>query len=66
MNIVLSKVSAIKISPALLALDELGNIGVKTVNEGIVKFTPINIVKSESDGNPRPNVCRELPTTNHH
>jgi len=49
-NIVLSKVSAIKISPALLALDELGNIGVKTVNEGIVKFTPINIVKSESDG----------------
>jgi len=49
-NIVLSEVSAIKISPALLALDELGNIGVKTVNEGVVNFTPINIVKSESDG----------------
>jgi multidrug efflux system membrane fusion protein len=49
-NIVLSKVAAIKISPALLALDELGNIGVKTVSNGIVNFTAINIVKSESDG----------------
>jgi len=49
-NIVLSKVPAIKISPALLALDELGNIGVKTVSNGIVSFTAINIVKSESDG----------------
>jgi multidrug efflux system membrane fusion protein len=49
-NIVLTKVAAIKISPALLALDELGNIGVKTVSNGIVNFTAINIVKSESDG----------------
>jgi len=49
-NIVLSKVAAIKVSPALLALDEVGNIGIKTVNNGIVGFTAINIVKSESDG----------------
>ena len=49
-NIVLAKVAAIKVSPALLALDEVGNIGVKTVNNGIVDFTAINIVKSESDG----------------
>ncbi len=49
-EIALSKIPAIKISPALLALDELGNIGVKTVIDGIVKFTAINIVKSESDG----------------
>jgi len=49
-NIALKQVPAIKISPALLALDELGNIGVKTVEDNIVKFTAIDIVKSESDG----------------
>jgi len=49
-NIALKQVPAIKISPALLALDELGNIGVKTVENNIVKFTAIDIVKSESDG----------------
>jgi multidrug efflux system membrane fusion protein len=49
-NIALSQVPAIKISPALLALDEVGNIGVKTVVDNIVHFTAINIVKSESDG----------------
>lgn len=46
----LQQVDAIKISPALLALDEQGNIGVKTVVDNLVHFTPINIVKSESDG----------------
>jgi multidrug efflux system membrane fusion protein len=49
-SIGLAKVPAIKLSPALLALDEQGNIGVKTVENRIVKFTPINIVKSEKDG----------------
>jgi multidrug efflux system membrane fusion protein len=49
-NIPLREVPAIKISPALLALDELGNIGVKTVENKIVKFTAIDIVKSENDG----------------
>ena len=46
----LQQVDAIKISPALLALDEDGNIGVKTVLDSQVQFTPIDIVKSESDG----------------
>ena len=46
----LEEVPAIKVSPALLALDELGNIGVKSVENEKVKFTPINIVKTESDG----------------
>lgn len=50
MTIDLAKMSAIKISPALLALDEQGNIGVKSVKESIVHFTPIEIIKSESDG----------------
>lgn len=49
-NIDLDEVPAIKVSPALLALDEQGNIGVKTVEDSHVKFTPINIVKSEKDG----------------
>ena len=49
-NIVLNEVPAIKMSPALLALDELGNIGVKTVSNDKVIFTPINVVKSENDG----------------
>ncbi len=50
LTIDLAKISAIKISPALLALDEKGNIGVKSVKDKIVQFTPIEIIKSESDG----------------
>lgn len=49
-DVVLDEVSAIKMSPALLALDEMGNIGVKTVTNNTVVFTPINVVKSENDG----------------
>lgn len=50
LTIDLAKMSAIKISPALLALDEEGNIGVKSVKDSIVHFTPIQIIKSENDG----------------
>lgn len=50
LTIDLAKMSAIKISPALLALDERGNIGVKSVRDSIVHFTPIQIIKSENDG----------------
>lgn len=46
----LQEVNAIKVSPAILTLDEVGNIGVKTVEDDIVKFTPIQMVKSEEDG----------------
>ncbi|MDV7105234.1 efflux RND transporter periplasmic adaptor subunit [Vibrio sp. TH_r3] len=41
---------AIKISPAMLALDESGNLGVKTVEDDTVKFRPIQLVKAEQDG----------------
>lgn len=41
---------AIKITPAVMALDEQGNLGVKTVSNDIVEFTPIDIVKSDSQG----------------
>ncbi len=50
LTIALDALEAIKLSPALLALDEQGNIGVKTVENEVVKFTPIDIVKSEPDG----------------
>lgn len=49
-DITLQQVPAIKVSPALLALDEMGNIGIKTVDNNTVVFTPINVVKSENDG----------------
>ncbi|KGJ99364.1 efflux RND transporter periplasmic adaptor subunit [Thalassotalea sp. ND16A] len=46
----LETVSAIKLSPALLALDEMGNIGVKSVVDDHVVFTQINMVKSDETG----------------
>lgn len=41
---------AIRISPAVMSLDEKGNLGVKTVVDEHVKFIPIDIVKSDSLG----------------
>lgn len=46
----INTVSAIKLSPALLALDEIGNIGVKSVIDDTVVFTKINIAKSDESG----------------
>lgn len=44
-------VKAIHISPAFMALDPKGSIGVKTLNnKNEVVFSPINIVKSTSEG----------------
>ncbi|TDF37551.1 efflux RND transporter periplasmic adaptor subunit [Alteromonadaceae bacterium M269] len=50
LSIPLDEAWAIKITPAVIALDEAGNIGVKTVERDRVKFVPIDIVKSERDG----------------
>ncbi|OLQ87064.1 efflux transporter periplasmic adaptor subunit [Vibrio panuliri] len=42
---------AVKITPAMLALDEAGNLGVKTlIEQNTVKFIPIQLVKAEQDG----------------
>ena len=46
----LQKAWAIRITPSVMALDEQGNLGVKTVVDGYVKFVPIDIVKSDSQG----------------
>ncbi len=49
-EIPLAEEDAIKISPALFSLDEQGVIGIKSVEQGIVQFNPINIIKTEADG----------------
>ncbi|MBW8191101.1 efflux RND transporter periplasmic adaptor subunit [Neiella marina] len=46
----LATVNAIQVTPALLALDEDGNLGIKSVVDDIVVFTPIELVKADNDG----------------
>lgn len=46
----LQQTMAIKITPAVMALDENGNLGVKTVVNEHVKFVPIDMVKSDAEG----------------
>ncbi|NNN54652.1 efflux RND transporter periplasmic adaptor subunit [Vibrio sp. 1-2 (7-a)] len=46
----LSEVLAVKITAAMLALDEKGNLGVKTLRNEHVEFVPIQLVKAEDDG----------------
>ena len=41
---------AVKVTSAMLALDEAGNLGIKTLQEDTVKFIPIQLVKAEQDG----------------
>ena len=41
---------AVKVTPAMLALDESGNLGVKTLTNEQVNFVPIRLVKAEQDG----------------
>ncbi|WP_100752468.1 efflux RND transporter periplasmic adaptor subunit [Vibrio salilacus] len=41
---------AIKITPAMLALNEAGDLGVKTLVDERVKFIAIKLVKAEQDG----------------
>ena len=44
-------VLAQKVSPALLSLDDEGNLGIRTVNEDyVVEFHPINILSDAPDG----------------
>lgn len=51
MDLILDKQSAIKVTPSMLALDEIGNLGIKTlVADNKVAFAPIAIVKVEPDG----------------
>jgi len=46
----LSTQMAVKVTPAMLALDDEGNLGVKTLIDDVVHFVPIQLVKAEQDG----------------
>ncbi|MGF1685398.1 efflux RND transporter periplasmic adaptor subunit [Photobacterium japonica] len=51
LELVLETQDAIKMTPSMLALDEAGNLGIKTVvDTDKVKFIPIAVVKVEPDG----------------
>lgn len=50
LSLPLEETRAIKVSPSVMALDETGNIGVKTVVDGVVNFHPIDLVKTEQNG----------------
>ncbi|MGJ8680662.1 efflux RND transporter periplasmic adaptor subunit [Paraglaciecola sp.] len=50
LSLPLEQTYAIRITPSVMALDEKGNLGVKTVVNEHVKFIPIDIVKSDSQG----------------
>lgn len=43
-------IKAIYVSPSTLAMDELGNLGVKIVQQGKVVFKAINLVEADNDG----------------
>lgn len=46
----LAMTKAIKVSAAMLALNESGDLGVKVLKDDRVKFIPIQLVKAEQDG----------------
>jgi multidrug efflux system membrane fusion protein len=50
LSLPLEKTLAIKVSPSLMALDEAGNIGIKTVKNNVVSFHPVDLVKTEKGG----------------
>ncbi|EJL6397365.1 efflux RND transporter periplasmic adaptor subunit [Vibrio navarrensis] len=49
-HLTLDETLAIKVTPAMLALDNNGNLGVKTLQDNVVRFVPIQLVKAEQDG----------------
>jgi multidrug efflux system membrane fusion protein len=50
LSLPLQETRAIKVSPSLMALDEQGNIGIKTVHNNVVSFHLANLVKTDQDG----------------
>lgn len=51
LTIPLEETWAVRVTPAVMALDERGELGVKTVGDDeIVVFTPIDMVKSDNEG----------------
>lgn len=50
LSVPLQQTWAVKITPAVMALDEQGNLGVKVVRQKHVHFVPIDIVRSDNEG----------------
>ena len=51
LRIAVDKEAAHFLSPAVLALDDTGEVGVKSVSDaGVVRFHPISLVRTEADG----------------
>lgn len=50
LSIPLYPVDAVYVSPSALAMDEQGNLGIKSVVDEIVVFKAINLVESDNDG----------------
>jgi membrane fusion protein, multidrug efflux system len=50
MHIPVSRVKAVKISSGIMVLDDNGVVGVRTVQDGVVRFLPIQIVSDGPDG----------------
>jgi len=49
-NLPLREIQGLKATPAILAIDDAGILGVKTVENSIVVFTPIKLISSDDDG----------------
>jgi multidrug efflux system membrane fusion protein len=49
-HIPVKQVEAMKISPGILVLNDSGVVGVRTVDNGVVHFKPVNIVSDGPDG----------------
>jgi multidrug efflux system membrane fusion protein len=44
------RVSAVKISPGIMVLDDSGVVGVRAVENGVVRFLPVQIIADAPDG----------------
>jgi multidrug efflux system membrane fusion protein len=44
------RVSAVKVSPGIMVLSDSGVVGVRVVENGVVRFLPIQIISDASDG----------------
>jgi len=49
-HIPVRRVSAVKISPGIMVLDDAGVVGVRVVENSIVRFLPIQIISDAPDG----------------
>jgi multidrug efflux system membrane fusion protein len=49
-SIPVNRVSAVKISPGIMVLDDKGVVGVRVVENSVVRFMPIQVISDAPDG----------------